>query len=1035
MRRKLGALLLAFLMLVQLIPNQQIFAEAAAEGIKLNFYYSREDQTYDGWSIWMWGDTAFPGTDVKFTDIKDGVAKATVDIDPSVSEIGYIVRTENWTKDVDKDQFISLTDISSGTINVYVTSGKEGEKIEYGEDVVKGVKLQKASYNGDGTITVITSGETSEEFKVLCDGKEVKVKSQKLAGDNTYTLILEDKLDTDLKYTVQCGQGSCKVKMPVLYSTKEFEDQYTYTGKDLGAKWTKDATTFKIWAPTAKSVFVNLYKSGTEGTDDLIEKIEMKSDVNGTWVATKEGDLNKTYYTYTVNVKGEDVEACDPYAVTTGVNGKRAMVLDLSSTNPEGWESDKDPNAGNKITDNVIYEAHVRDLTADASSGAKNVGKFLGVSETGTTTKSGNKTGLDHIKELGITHLHILPFYDYGSVDETKDGGFNWGYDPVNYNVPEGSYSSDPYNGEVRVREAKQMVKELHDNKISVVMDVVYNHVHQADNFSINKIVPEYFSRVDEDGKYSNGSGCGNDTASERSMVKKYIVDSVKYWADEYHIDGFRFDLVGLIDTETINEIMKEVHKTHPNVIFYGEGWSMDTTLTKSGYTMATQKNSIKTPGFAYFNDNIRDGLKGSVFNTETGFVSGKEGMEQTIIDAFLGSSDWCSSPSQSVNYTSCHDNMTLFDRLVASREDASKEDIIKMNNLSAAIYLTSEGIPFMQAGEEILRTKVDEDGKFVSNSYNVGDNINSIKWDTLEDETYADVFKYYQGLIKFRKAHEGLRLATAKEVSSSVKTLDGLDVNVVGFTVKEKSQDLIIIFNANNDSKNIDIPSGDWKVYVNDKVAGTTPVETVKGTTVKVAPISTLILVGKQTTSKPAVTKTYKATKIKKIVNDKKAINISWDKVSGVKGYRVYRQTDKGSWTKVKTTSSTSYADTKVSNGKTYTYRVEAYGDKAKTSVSKTAKIYRLSAATLKSLKVKKGIVTVKWSKNSKVSGYEIKYSTDKNFKVAKTIKKGQSTTSATFKAAKKAKKYYVKIRSYKKSGSTTYYGTYSSVSSVKIK
>lgn len=358
-----------------------------------------------------------------------------------------------------------------------------------------------------------------------------------------------------------------------MYATEAFEKEYTYSGDDLGAVWSREKTTFKLWAPTAETAAVNLYRGGTKGVADRLEQLPMKRTEHGVWVAEKQGDLNGTYYTYEVKVEQEIREACDPYARTTGVNGDRAMVLNLASTDPEGWEKDKNPHAGEEVTDAVIYELHVRDLSMDEGAGIKHAGKFLGLTETGTKTAHGVATGLDHMKDLGITHLHLLPFYDYGSVDETEldKPQFNWGYDPINYNVPEGSYATDPYHGEVRVKELKQTIQALHENGISVVMDVVYNHVHNAEEFCFNRLVPGYFSRIDSNGIYSNGSACGNDTASERSMVRKYIVDSVCYWADEYHLDGFRFDLVGLIDTETINEIVTEVHKKHPDVIFYGE--------------------------------------------------------------------------------------------------------------------------------------------------------------------------------------------------------------------------------------------------------------------------------------------------------------------------------------------------------------------------------------------------------------------------------------------------------------------------------
>ena len=477
--------------------------------------------------------------------------------------------------------------------------------------------------------------------------------------------------------------------MSAFYSTPDFESAYTYHGNDLGAIWSAEKTAFRLWAPTADAVAVKLYRSGDAFKKDSLGQFSMRSDVFGTWFFEYTGDLNGVYYTYLVTHGKNTVEACDPYARTTGVNGARAMVIDMAATNPDGWEHDCDPNAGKAITDAVIYELHVRDISIDKSSGIKQKGKYLGVVEKGTKTAGGIPTGLDHMKELGITHLHLLPVYDYGSVDERHldRPQFNWGYDPVNYNVPEGSYSSDPYNGAVRVREMKQMIKTLHDNGISAVMDVVYNHVYDAGNFCFNRIVPGYFSRI-KNGVYSNGSGCGNDTASERSMVRKYIVDSVCYWADEYHFDGFRFDLVGLLDVDTINEIVTQVHKRHPNVIFYGEGWDIPTELT-SVCDLAIQRNSKMTPGFAYFNDTIRDSLRGSVFFSDAcGFITGADNEVENLESCFKGLPDWCSDPKQAINYASCHDNNTLIDRIYLAASEHSFEEQVRMNNLAAAFYM-----------------------------------------------------------------------------------------------------------------------------------------------------------------------------------------------------------------------------------------------------------------------------------------------------------------------------------------------------------
>jgi pullulanase len=822
--------------------------------LKLKLHYHREDGAYDEWSVWMWGE-GLEGNDYALED-EDGDKVATMDVPAGTTSVGFIVRTQDWAKDVDEDQFIDISEMVSGTVDVYVESGVEGYTKEYGADAVTGTKLKSAVYNGDGTITATMTGEidgdANKAFTLRDKSNSITISSVDGGSDFIYTLTLADELDNTKSYFITFDGSEMSVQMPIIYSTDEFEAEYTYDGDDLGATWTKDSTAFRVWAPTAEEVYVNLYESGTSSADDLIEQIPMTADVNGTWVATKDGDLNGTYYTYTAVLDGLKQEVCDPYARTTGVNGKRAMVIDLDSTDPDGWDKDTNPHAGESINDAIIYELQMRDLSADESSGIENVGKFLSLTETGTTTEGGVSTGLDHLKDLGITHLHLMPIYDFGSVNETytQENLYNWGYDPVNYNVPEGSYSTDPYNGEVRVSEMKQMVKSLHDSDISVVMDVVYNHVYSADDFCINRLVPGYFSRISEDGTYSNGSGCGNDTASERSMVKKYIVDSVKYWVDEYHIDGFRFDLVGLLDTETVNEIVEEVHKDHPDVIFYGEGWTLNTTLTKDGYTLATQQSSEKTPDFAYFNDTIRDALKGGVFNEdETGYVSGSINKEDIITRCFMGNDSWCSSPSQTINYASCHDNMTLFDRLSNSRPDADTEDLIRMNNLAAAIYMTSEGVPFMMSGEEMLRSKPNGDGTYNSNSYNAGDEVNALKWSDLEDEQYQNVYNYYKGLIAFRKAHGALRLSDAADVEENVKPVEGMADNVVAFDINggvngETAKEIYVIFNANTEEQSVELPDGDWNVYIDGEKAGTEVLSTIKDGTAVVAPISAMVLV-----------------------------------------------------------------------------------------------------------------------------------------------------------------------------------------------
>ena len=843
------ALILALILIAGILASPAL--AGSEDHVVIKLHYHRPDETYDGWSVWFW-NYGKDGVDIPFAE-EDGDMVATFEVDPGVSKVGFIVKLPGWAqKDVNEDQFIDVVAYTAGTVHVYVESGVKGYELVLGDDVVSGIKPTSVKLReGVGVDVQMTAPveNPSEVFTIQGPNGEVPIASVNAMG-SFYTIRTEEALSLYETYTLVYDGNSYKVSMPNVYSTESFEAAFTYEGNDLGATWTKEKTSFRLWAPTATAVTVNLYESGTQGTDDLIETIDMTADVNGTWIAEKEGDLNGVYYTYSVHVGGDVNEACDPYARTTGVNGHRAMIIDLDSTDPEGWENDTDPNADLNMTDVVLYELHVRDLSMDESSGITNKGKYLGVIERGTRNSGNLATGLDHIVDLGITHLHLLPVYDYGSVDESKldTPQFNWGYDPVNYNVPEGSYSTDPYNGAVRVKEFKQMVQGLHDAGISVVMDVVYNHVHSAGDFCFNKIVPGYFSRINENGSYSNGSGCGNDTATERAMVSKYIVDSVLYWVEEYHIDGFRFDLVGLIDTDTVNAIIEEVHKSHPNVIFYGEGWTMTTNVTKDGYTMATQVNSTETPGFAYFSDNIRDGLKGSVFNDyEKGYASGALTLSGKIESCYKGAPGWTNNPSQIINYASCHDNLSLFDKLTISVPNAERQTLVAMNNLTAAIYMTAQGTPFFQAGEEMLRSKPLPDGTFDHNSYSSPDSVNAIKWDQLSDPIVYTVYEYYKGLIAFRKANPGLRMTTAEEVSQYLTVRTDLDYNVTGFHISAgangQEKDIFVIFNPNKESTTVTLPDGEWTVYVNGKHAGTEALATVH-TSITVDPVTPIIMI-----------------------------------------------------------------------------------------------------------------------------------------------------------------------------------------------
>ena len=626
-----------------------------------------------------------------------------------------------------------------------------------------------------------------------------------------------------------------------LYDTEEFENAYTYLGHDLGAFWTESQTVFRLWAPTAREVTLLLYRDGLGG--EPLTSQQLHPEKNGTWIARRMGNLKGLYYTYLVNVDGQAKEACDPYAKAVGVNGQRAMVIDLQETNPAGWAEDRSPFRGKGITDAVLYELHIRDLSMHRSSHIQNKGKYLGLAETGTHTRGGHATGLDHIRQLGVTHIHLLPVFDFGFTDEASpQPQYNWGYDPVNFNVPEGSYATNPFDGACRVRELKQTVKAIHDAGLSVVMDVVYNHVYDRDGFCFNQIVPGYFSRGT-----SNGSCCGNDTASERSMVRKYIVDSVNYWADEYHIDGFRFDLMGLLDIATVNQIVQTVKSRHPHVIFYGEGWQMNTSPVRPGTELATQYLSSLTPGVSFFSDTCRDLLRGSIFDSRApGFVSGAICDKNTLNACFLGLPHWACQPEQSVNYVSCHDDYTLFDRLSLVNPDAPRQTLIRQNRLAAAFVFLSQGVPFLQAGEEILRTKPKGRGKFDDNSYRSPDRVNAIRWDTLESPEYQETLAYYKGLIAFRKAHEGLRQTGREAVQASVFPVETGNPKAVCYRVEDRYHSILAVFNADDQPLTMTLPDGTWDVNIHDGAAGTVPLFTAQGQ-VNVLPCSATVLTQKK--------------------------------------------------------------------------------------------------------------------------------------------------------------------------------------------
>lgn len=633
-------------------------------------------------------------------------------------------------------------------------------------------------------------------------------------------------------------------------------DYEVYTGNDLGAVYSPKMTRFKVWAPEAESVKLNLYKQG-EG-DNLIEQHIMKKSANGTYVFEKQGDCNGIYYTYTVVNHGEKQEAVDPYTKAAGVNGQRGMVINLAKTNPQGFELDGYRNPEH-ITDAIIYEGSVRDFTMDESSGVFHNGKFLGLTEANTTNHFGEATALDYISGLGVTHVQILPAFDFETVDEkNQKAQYNWGYDPDNYNVPEGSYAVSPYDGEVRIQEMKQMVLALHSRGIGVIMDVVFNHTYRRDDSNLQKIVPGYYYRSDETG-YTNGSGCGNEVASDRLMAQKLIVDSLIYWAKEYHIDGFRFDLMGVLDIDTMNVIAERLKEIRPDIYLYGEGWNGGPS-SLAEEKRAFKASAKKMPGIGMFNDDIRDTIKGSVFyDDHLGFVNGGTHLENALrygitgavahpqvdYDAY-GSKPWAKEPGQSINYVSCHDNYTLWDKLSVSCPEASEEKKKAMNRLCAAIVFTSQGVPFIQAGEEFLRSKpLPEKKGFAENSYNMPDTVNSIKWDNIHE--YPDMIAYYKGLMALRKAHPVFRMQSEVEMTQNLCFLSDTPENVVAYLLKGKGADdtpenILVIFNGNDEEILYNLPEGKWKILVDDKTAGADGKKNISEKT-DVEPLSALVL------------------------------------------------------------------------------------------------------------------------------------------------------------------------------------------------
>ena len=637
-------------------------------------------------------------------------------------------------------------------------------------------------------------------------------------------------------------------------------DKSAYSGNDLGASYSKKATTFKVWSPNAASVRVNIFEHGSDNEGDagsIMSRAMSLDKTTGVWSVTINGDLLNKYYTYSVTHGKTTKETADVYAKACGVNGQRSMVVDLSTTNPDGWENDKHVLVQNQ-TDASVWEISVADFSSSESSGVSeaNRGKYLAFTEEGTTVngvQGASSTCVDYLKKLGVKYVQIMPFYDFGSVDESKNimDQYNWGYDPVNYNCPEGSYSTNPKKGEVRIKECKQMIQALHNAGIGLIMDVVYNHTYTSDSW-LQRTVPNYYYRMNNDGTFSNGSGCSNDTASEHLMFRKYMIDSVTYWASEYHIDGFRFDLMGLHDVTTMNSIRTALDNLYADgsgsqILMYGEAWDMATNCDE-GTVLASQKNLKQlSDRIGAFDDTIRDAIKGSTGGTDGAFV--QEGSRRANLKTGIaGQSDtttgWANVPSQCVTYASCHDNLCLYDKLVGSVYGADGkyrkryEDLVAMNKLSAAIVITSQGIPFSLGGEEFCRSK---DGD--ENSYASSRKENMLDWENVD--LYSDVIEYYRGLYKIRDAFAAFSDSTA-ETANSLTYLSDVPKGVMGYTINNtesgKWSQMCVIFNGSDSAQNV-TAKGDWVVLADNKTAGLRNIKNVTNS-VKVEAHSAVIMV-----------------------------------------------------------------------------------------------------------------------------------------------------------------------------------------------
>lgn len=808
-----------------------------AQEKEIIIHYKRHDNNYEGWNLWVWPDGQ-DGHEVEFTQ-EDEYGKIAIIRINAPGDVGFIVkRVEGdniWAdKDVSEDRFIDQFN-ENGPTELWLM--EQDPDISYQElDGTISDKFKDLQITDMRVVKLVTTTDFTQEEADQIKASQGTIEKIVAGTDTTAAIYFKEDLNLKEELIIDFGRyGHQAARLGSVLHSKSFNDLYYYDGP-LGYEYTKEQTTFRLWAPTAKYVDLKL--------EDILYPMTQKD--RGVWETVVDGDQHLKKYTYELEfLGGQKSSSVDPYSFSVTANGQETVIATPDDLKPEGWDESKRMKSFGDYSEAIIYEAHVRDLTIHPDNGIEHKGKFLGLTEKGTKTRSGNPSGLDYIKSLGVTHVQFLPIYDFASIDETGDLSYgktyNWGYDPHNYNVPEGSYSTNPLDPTLRAKELKQMIQAFHDEGLYVIMDVVYNHVFDVNRSPFHKTVPGYYFRFDNNGKLKNGTGVGNETASEQPMFRRYMIESTKYWIQEYNLDGFRFDLMGIHDIETMKQIREAINEIDPSIIILGEGWDMGTMASN---LKANQKNAKSLPEIAYFNDSFRDAVKGSVFEaSEPGFVNGAKSKERLLINNILGGEKLDDSmatyvnANQLVQYVEAHDNLTLFDKLMATNPNDSKETREKRHNLATTMVFLSNGMPFIHAGQETLRTK---DGDH--NSYISSDDINVFDYDRVSE--YPNSLTLFKYLTSLRKEQPLLRLNQYEELNASSNVLVA-ENQLIAYELFDDNHKLVIAYNASEESRTITFDEGTYKTLLDGSNLDQREFENVSS--YEVGPLSALVLMSGQ--------------------------------------------------------------------------------------------------------------------------------------------------------------------------------------------